>query len=576
MGGARRWAVLALGAIAVIVGATLVTRPFQSLAVLILLVAAGLIVHGAGMIANRDDGPDRRLTVALGLGSIAAGAIVLLWPGLPLRGLALVVGLFLLVTGIARLVGALRGTVDERARNALLGAAAIVLGALAIGWPDITTLVVGIVFGVWLVVSGLGWIVDAIRGRAPGSDVAGRPGRLRRWGRTILAAGLLVVALLLGSASLSLHAGSPEPDGFYTPPADIPATPGTLLLAEPFERAIPDGARAWRILYTTTRDDQTPAVASALVVAPATPPANPSPVIAWAHGTTGVAEGCAPSLLKDPFAAGAMPALDSIVDNGWTAVATDYIGLGTEGPHAYLVGPQAGRAVLDAARAARQLRDLTLDDRTIVWGHSQGGNTALWTGIVAPGYAPDAQVIGVAALAPASNLVGLVGNLDVVPGGALFGSFVIQGYSDWYDDVRFNDYVRPTAQVVAREMASRCLAEPEVFVSILTSFIIDKSIWAQDPTGGPFGARLAENVPSGAIEAPLLLGQGLDDELVVPEAQDAYVAARCEAGYPVDYRTYEGFDHVGVVGPDSPLVPDLLAWTQDRLDGAPPASTCGP
>jgi hypothetical protein len=40
-------------------------------------------------------------------------------------------------------------------------------------------------------------------------------------------------------------------------------------------------------------------------------------------------------------------------------------------------------------------------------------------------------------------------------------------------------------------------------------------------------------------------------------------------------RTYEGLDHVGaVVDPKSPLVPDLLAWTQVRLDGTPPPAGC--
>ena len=61
---------------------------------------------------------------------------------------------------------------------------------------------------------------------------------------------------------------------------------------------------------------------------------------------------------------------------------------------------------------------------------------------------------------------------------------------------------------------------------------------------------------------------------MVPAVQERYVAARCAAGQAVDYRTYAGRDLVGVVQADSPLIPDLLAWTRDRLTGAPPASTC--
>jgi pimeloyl-ACP methyl ester carboxylesterase len=218
--------------------------------------------------------------------------------------------------------------------------------------------------------------------------------------------------------------------------------------------------------------------------------------------------------------------------------------------------------------------ELSLAEQTVVWGHSQGGGAALWTGILAPSYAPDANVIGVAALSPASDLPGLVSNLDVVPGGAIFASYVIQGYSDTYSDVRFNDYVRPQAQILAREVASRCLVEPSIFASILETVAIDGSIWASDPASGPFGERLRENVPSDPIEAPLLIGQGLEDALVLPAAQEAYVNARCQAGGSVDYRTYAGFEHVDVVQAGSPLVPELLAWTQERLNGQPATSSC--
>lgn len=77
------------------------------------------------------------------------------------------------------------------------------------------------------------------------------------------------------------------PGAFYTPPAAVASRPGLLLRSEPFTRDVPADARAWLILYTTTRDTGVPAVASAIVVAPAHPPAGPRPVIAWTHGTTG-------------------------------------------------------------------------------------------------------------------------------------------------------------------------------------------------------------------------------------------------------------------------------------------------
>lgn len=573
---APRWAGLILGLICVLLGATLVTRPFQSLAVLVLLVAAGLILAGLSELADRADGVDRRPAAVAGIAWVALGVAVLLWPGLSLRALAAIVGVALVVSGVARAGSALRGATDERAAALLLGAASATLGAVALLWPDITLLVVAVLFGVQLVGFGLARLWGALRGAGPdaGSATPAPPSPLRRFARTLGAGVALLLALAVAAVSVRLNQGAPVVDGFYRAPAQVPPAPGALLRSEPMSRALPPGARAWRVLYTTTRADGVPALASALVVAPERPPPGPRPVIAWAHGTTGVDETCAPSVLPDPFAAGATPALDQVVANGWVMVATDYTGLGTAGPHAYLVGQQAGRAVLDAVRAARQMPEVSLADQTVVWGHSQGGGAALWTGVLAPSYAPDANVVGVAALAPASDLPGLVGNLDVVPAGAIFASYVIEGYSETYPDVRFGDYVRPAAQLLTREMASRCLAEPAAFSSVVESLVIDGSIWARDPAGGALGERLRENVPSGPIPAPLLIGQGLADPLVLPSAQAAYVAARCAAGGQVDYRTYEGFEHVDVVGAESPLIPELLAWTQERFAGAPAASSC--
>lgn len=150
-------------------------------------------------------------------------------------------------------------------------------------------------------------------------------------------------------------------------------------------------------------------MASAIVVAPARHPAGRRPVTAWAHGTTGVAEPCAPSLVRHPFTAGALLVLPQMLAQGWAVVATDYTGLGTAGPAPFLIGQGEARSVLDAVRAAHQLPGLNLADTTVIWGHSQGGNAALWAGALAPAYAPDDHVIGVAALAPATDLTGLGG-----------------------------------------------------------------------------------------------------------------------------------------------------------------------
>jgi hypothetical protein len=112
-----------------------------------------------------------------------------------------------------------------------------------------------------------------------------------------------VLVLVLAAVILFAAATRNPPTGaFYEPPPTLPAESGEIIRSEPFTAGVPDGARAWRVLYASTDAQDTPIAVSALIVAPRTPPPGPSPVLAWSHGTTGVVPPCAPSLSADPFA----------------------------------------------------------------------------------------------------------------------------------------------------------------------------------------------------------------------------------------------------------------------------------
>jgi uncharacterized membrane protein HdeD (DUF308 family)/alpha-beta hydrolase superfamily lysophospholipase len=563
------------GAACVVAGVVLVTCPFTSLSVLVVLVGVTAIVTGVTRwtAAQRTVGRPDDLIAA---GWIVLAVAVLAWPDLSVRSVALFVGVGMIVGGVADAAGVFRGSPDERLAAILEGVASVVFGLLALAWPDVTLLVVAIVFGARTVLFGLSELTKAVRASSAVEAHAVPPqrGGLRRWlsvGGTALA---LVVALMLGGVSAKLREGEPTVDAFYTAPDDVPAEPGALLRVERFTRAIPDDALAWRILYTTTRDEGVPATASALVVAPSDSSPSARPVVAWAHGTTGVDRRCAPSLLPEPLESGAFHALERVLDQSWVVVATDYIGLGTEGPHPYLVGQPSGRAVLDAVRAARQLDDLRLEEQTVVWGHSQGGGTALWTGQLAPTYAPDVNVVGVAALAPAADVAGLVDNLSETVGGSLFAAYAITGYAGTYPDVRFDDYVRPTARTVVRNLAARCLAEPAALVSILTAITTNMSAFHGDLRTGRLAERLAANEPAGPFEMPVLIGQGGADGIITPDNVAAYTQRLCDTGANVEFRRYEGRNHVGLVAADSPLLPELVTWTEQRLEAETARSSC--
>ena len=361
------------------------------------------------------------------------------------------------------------------------------------------------------------------------------------------------------------------PDAFYDPPSDMSRQPGALLRSEPLKDVIlPAGVRGWRILYATTVDDTTPATAVATVFAPTDPPAGPRPVIAWEHGTTGLLQKCMPSLLS--FPSKGIPERDRIVMAGWVVVATDYSFAEKDGPHPYLIGEGEARAALDSVRAARQMSELALDKRMVVWGHSQGGHAALWTGIVGPRYAPDLEIRGVVAIAPSANIKNILAmNVEM---DKLFGPYLALSYSRFYPDITFEQAVRREVLDAAREIVNLCDFLPENFERIKALAATFDGPALATSSNKALQARLEQNTADGPIQAPVVIAQGLSDIVVPPSATDAYVEDRCAAGQRLEYWTFAGRDHITIIQRGTPLEQPLIRWTTARFANEPQASGC--
>lgn len=363
-----------------------------------------------------------------------------------------------------------------------------------------------------------------------------------------------------------------EPDAFYEPPSGHPGRPGALLRSEPLKNVtLPAGMQGWRILYATTVDDRTPATAAATVFAPLEPPPGPRPVITWTHGTTGLMQKCMPSLVSAPTEG--VPARDGVLAEGWVVVATDYSFAEKGGPHPYLIGEGEARAALDSVRATRQMPELVLDERTVAWGHSQGGHSALWTAIVAPRYAPEVKLLGVAAIAPAADMRRILAVNEQVD--KRLGPYLASAYSRFYPDLHFDEAVRPEALQAAREIARLCgffPREDAVRINDLTATFDGGSLAMG--TSSRLAALLDENVADRPIGVPVVIAQGLSDAVVRPQATDAYVKERCGAGQVLEYWTFDGRDHGTIVQPGTPLERPLLSWTRARFANQPGPGAC--
>ena len=155
-----------------------------------------------------------------------------------------------------------------------------------------------------------------------------------------------------------------EPGEFYSAPAPLPdGPPGTIIRSEVVDDFVA-GATTYRVLYTSTGYDGEPTAVSGLILVPDdTPPDGGRKVVAYTHGTTGVASRCAPSLVTNPEQ---QPVLveggPELLAAGYVVAATDYQGLGTPGPHPYLVGDSEAMNALDSVRAARNLDEADASD----------------------------------------------------------------------------------------------------------------------------------------------------------------------------------------------------------------------
>ncbi|MTB89141.1 alpha/beta fold hydrolase [Aeromicrobium senzhongii] len=536
----------ALAAVAALAGVVAIARPLSAVDALLIVTVVVLAVAGVHELVTARTARDRLIGVLL----VTAAIVLAVRPVWGVRALVVALGVVLIGEGLLA-VHRRRSWWDVAG-----GVGLVLLGLLALAWPDISVFIVGVLLGVRLLLVGF-------------------PGLAPDLPRPVTATVVLTTAVALCGYTVVVTSTVPEPGRFYTAPAEAPRSPGLLLRAEPFTTDVPSGARAWRILYSTTRAGDEPTIASAVVAVPRDQLMGRAPVIAWAHGTTGLESRCAPSLrARHTVGAGGIAAVHAALDRGWAVVAPDYPGLGTGGVQPYLIGSGEARSVLDAVRAARRIPQLDLGRRTVVWGHSQGGHAALWTAMSQPDYAPDVSLSGVVAVSPVSNPTTFLRDLQRRPVGTIFVAYALAAYDATYDDVDTGDHVRASARLPIDRIASRCLRSKAAQVSLTQARVMADRFVAGSLYEGALARRLSENDATGAITAPLLIAQGESDRVVTLRLQDDYVRGRCAAGQSLDYRTYAGRGHGDLLRATSPFVDELLDWTADRFASKPTTTTC--
>jgi len=369
------------------------------------------------------------------------------------------------------------------------------------------------------------------------------------------------------------EAGPPQAekfDGgdFYAAPDPVSDDEhGTLVRYQPVDALDVGGATAWRMMYVSESLEGEPIVVTGTaLVPPGEAPAGGRPVLTIAHGTSGIADECAPS--KHPVAT-ELSLMGPFVDAGYVVVLSDYEGLGTPGRHPYLVGESEGRGVLDGALAARQLPDADSGDQLSIFGYSQGGHGALWAGQLAADWAPDYELVGTAAGAPATELPVIFSAAGSLPiAGFLY--MIIAGFAEAYPEADPGLVLTPAGEAELSQVDEGCVGEViEHFADTPNAELLKPGLAEVEPWADLEAANDPGRVTT---DSPILIVHSAADDVVPATLSQILVERMCGEGQVVERRVYDkGQGHVDAA-PDA--VSDAFDWLQQRAAGDEPVSTC--
>ncbi|AOX18905.1 alpha/beta hydrolase [Kozakia baliensis] len=383
----------------------------------------------------------------------------------------------------------------------------------------------------------------------------------------------LTAALCIATAPFSAHAGTPSAQ----------PQPGSITSVEALNPAfsLPDAGRALKITYLSTNGvtDKGLVPVTAEVILPAgTPPAGGWPIVAWAHGTVGVADHCAPS--NNPWTDRNRRYLSEWMKRGFAVVGTDYQGLGTSGTHAYLDTRVEAYSLLDAVRAA--LGNVPgLQNKIMIVGQSQGGGAAFASAAFSSTYAPELGIRGTVATGAPYITPELMQQMIAAPASGhteaaynpvmVYTLYLARGQAVYDPTFRPEDAFTPKAMSAYQAGANLCVYE-------LTDKVKQDGLNFGNSLKPGYSKALAPALaamkyPTLKLSQPLFMGTGELDRDVPPALQHGLVKAACAAGTTVQAHVYKGLNHDQTVNTS---LADSTAFTKAVMDGQPVTPECNP
>jgi hypothetical protein len=372
----------------------------------------------------------------------------------------------------------------------------------------------------------------------------------------LLLAVLLALLLALGMAPSAVAAApnwsNLDATGYDGP---IPAQ-GGLIATVPLDPSlsVAGAAAAYRILYSTVDQHNLPAVSTAVVFTPKSPaPQGGWPVVAWAHGTVGLADDCTPS--AQPRIERDNEYLSHWLDQGYAVVGSDYAGLGTPGLMSYLNSVTTAHGIVDSVVAAHHM-NLPMSPRWAVVGQSQGGgaaiSTARWATDFSAGTGLDFRgVVATGTPAHIEDLVKQAGpdvavppNLDPIANA--YAAYIVAALREARPDLDIDGALTPSGRAAADKAETMCVHE---LADALAEMTVPGFFSAPLASIPGFAEAVDEfmGTPASGFDRPIFLGVGLQDRDVPPELTLRFNDELVANHQDVVLKVYPDQDHSGTV-----------------------------
>jgi pimeloyl-ACP methyl ester carboxylesterase len=405
--------------------------------------------------------------------------------------------------------------------------------------------------------------------------------KMNRLCMTLLAATLATLSLSARAETelpVANRSVKPASDSFYTSPSasELSAVqPGAVLRY----RALPavslwaDVKEGWQIMYRSTGQKGQPVAMVTTYLVPKKAATGAAKLLSYQSFYDSLTLNCSPSGLTLSGKLFDKTFYKSALTKGYHVVLSDYEGLESQ----WIAALNTGHGVLDGIRSVLKFSKSGLPANTPValLGYSGGGFASMWGAELHQSYAPELNIIGVAAGGLPVNPINVAKKVDgTFFAGAYIGAVV--GLSRAYPEVRIEDYANEAGVKALADAGTRCLGgtasgNPE----LLTAYAGKKgSAYYKDPNFLDLPEMQAINAENtmgkNTPRMPVYIWQGTADELMPIADADALAKTYCANGAKLQYRRIATEHVFGALQ----LSSSGMSYVVDRFNGKAAPSNC--